>query len=173
MPSRTVSFSSSENSSKRYKNSVSFDDICLPTKRGGSWRRMIVRGNHATTSTMQTGGGTSTTAPSSILTTATSTAPTSGPVQTQQSLPSLSWQLSTNPSSPVRIRSMHGQNFSVDSATYREMLERRKSFRCRGSLVTSFLTVASLQRSLLYFDTETLFRVRIQLRNFVLYLECN
>uniref|UniRef100_A0AC34F167 Uncharacterized protein n=1 Tax=Panagrolaimus sp. ES5 TaxID=591445 RepID=A0AC34F167_9BILA len=70
-------------------------------------------------------------------------------MQPQQSLPSMSWQLGTSPAglqSPVRIRSMHGQNFSVDSATYREMLERRKSFRCRGSLGPTVASAPSVEQ---------------------------
>uniref|UniRef100_A0A7E4UVP6 Expressed conserved protein n=1 Tax=Panagrellus redivivus TaxID=6233 RepID=A0A7E4UVP6_PANRE len=75
--------------------------------------------------------------PNSSMASSPNTATTST-MQTQQSLFSYS--------SPSRVRSMHGQNFSVDSATYREMLERRKSFRCRGSLGPTVASAPSVEQ---------------------------
>lgn len=134
---------SGTNSPQQQQNNFGGSFGSLSSGGGGQWQRMIIRGNHATP-LASTPSSSSTASVATIvqMTPVSTPAPGAssgvggGGMTTQQSLPSMSWQLGTGMQSPVRIRSMHGQNFSVDSATYREMLERRKSFRCRGSLVS-------------------------------------
>ena len=49
----------------------------------------------------------------------------------------VSRQMSAGSNSPtsMRVKQMYGTNFSVDAATYQHLIDRRKSFRFRGSLV--------------------------------------
>ena len=116
--------------SNQHSESLTFQNL---RKQRGIRLSMVIRGPHAISDRR------SSNCPStSSMTSLGPSQQVHGPsqVQQQQSVPALSWQLGSS-QSPVR-KAMHGQNFSVDSATYREMIERRKSFRNRGSLVSSF-----------------------------------
>lgn len=92
---------------------------------------MIVQGSHAILEHSQDARRSSN-CPSTSSMTSIGQNP-SGSVQ-QQSMPA--WQMGGSSSQSPARKNIHCQNFSFDSNTYREMLERRKSFRNRGSLVS-------------------------------------
>uniref|UniRef100_A0A914CE70 Calmodulin-binding domain-containing protein n=1 Tax=Acrobeloides nanus TaxID=290746 RepID=A0A914CE70_9BILA len=62
--------------------------------------------------------------------------------------PAIPRQMSAGSNSPtsIRVKQMYGTNFSVDAATYQHLIDRRKSFRFRGSLGATVASAPSVEQ---------------------------